>query len=127
MKSNFLLYILILLSLSILLILGFVLPRFFSNMGFIVFILIGTSWMLIVTGFLGPKKLKTRMREFQIWLRTKAVIFFPLHPYQAIDEALKGGVREFVPTKQRIKNLLILTIITLIFAVLVISLLIWIF
>jgi len=127
MKSNFLLYTLILLSLCILLVLGFVLPGFFSNIGFIIFILIGALWMLIVAGFLGPKKLKTRMREFQIWFRTKAVIFFPLHPYQAIDEALKGGVKEFVPTKQRIKNLLILTIITLIFAILVISLLIWIF
>lgn len=116
MKSNFLLYILILLSLWALTIFGFVLIRF-GKTGVIIFTLVGTSWMLIVAGLVGPKKLKTRIREFQIWTRTKTVIFFPVHPYQAIDEALKGGIKEFVPTKERIKNFLILTLITLIFAV----------
>ena len=120
MKSNFLLYILILSSLWVLLVFGFILAYFFSDTGLVIFALIGISWMLIAAGLMGPKRLKTRMREFQIWSRTKAVIFFPVHPHQAIDEALKGGIKEFVPTKERIKNFLILTIITLIFSVVLI-------
>ena len=120
MKSNFLLYILILSSLWVLLVFGFILAYFFSDTGLVIFALIGISWMLIAAGLMGPKRLKTRMREFQIWSRTKAVIFFPVHPHQAIDEALKGGIKEFVPTKERIKNFLILNIITLIFVVILI-------
>ena len=120
MKSNFLIYILILLSFSILAVGGFMLVRFFSSVGMFIFAFLGISWMLFVTGLMGPKSLRTKIRESQVWFRTKAVIFLPIHPYLPIDEALKSGVKEFLPTPKRIVNWFIVKIVWFIISILII-------
>lgn len=111
MISKLITLILITLSFTILAVFGILTARFSSLFFSYIFAGLGILWLLTVSGLVGPKSLKKRMREFFTYFGTKTKLFFPLDPYQPIDEILKSGAKEFWPTKERAKNFLFWSII----------------
>jgi len=66
----------------------------------------GFLLMLLLLGVVGPKRLKERMRRLIRWYSYDSQLFLPLDPYKPIAKALKEGVENFVPTKQRLVKFL---------------------
>jgi len=60
--------------------------------------------LLVFTGIIGLKPLKELMRYLWVWRNYEATIFFLIHPYKPVDEAVKEGVKNFLPTKKRVKE-----------------------
>jgi len=60
--------------------------------------------MLVFLGVIGPKGLKERMRRLIRWYSYDAELFLPLDPYKPLSRALREGVENFAPTKQRLLN-----------------------
>lgn len=76
----------------------------------IIFLILLVLFLLLAFGLIGPKWLKRRVQKLNVWYYTRAVLFFPTHPYKPLREALKEGVKEFFPTRERIKNVAILSL-----------------
>jgi len=66
----------------------------------------GFLLMLLLLGVVGPKRIKERIRRLIRWYSYDAELFLPLDPYKPISKALKEGVENFMPTKQRLLNFL---------------------
>lgn len=63
--------------------------------------------MLLVSvyyGLIGPKWLREPMRRFTKWEFYGTSLFFPLDPYKPLPQALREGVRNFFPTRERAKQ-----------------------
>ena len=60
-------------------------------------------FLLLFFGIVGPNWLKVRMRRLNKWLSMQATLFFPVNPYKSLPEALKQGLKEFWPTKGRLR------------------------
>jgi hypothetical protein len=62
--------------------------------------------VLLVAGLIGPKWLKERMRRQVRWSWRDASLFMPMDPYKPGGDALKEGIDNFYPTKERVRNFL---------------------
>jgi len=60
--------------------------------------------VLLSAGLIGPKRFRKRVRRLVTWYWQDASPFMALDPYKPAGEALKEGVDNFLPTKQRFRN-----------------------
>ncbi len=60
--------------------------------------------LLVVSGIGGPRSLRDRMRKLTTRYYKDASLFFPIDPYKPLPEALREGWKNFLPTKERVRN-----------------------
>lgn len=65
---------------------------------------VGVLIILLLAGLIGPQWLKERMRRQVRWFWRDASVFMPTDPYKRPGEALKEGLHNFWPTKERLRN-----------------------
>ena|SRR6266513_2273284 len=71
---------------------------------------VGVLIILLLAGLIGPLWLKEKMRRQVRWYWRDASPFMPMDPYKPPSEALKEGFNNFWPTKQRIRNNLLIAL-----------------
>jgi len=83
---------------------------------------VGVLVLLLFSGLIGPKWLKEKMRRQVLWSWRDASLFMPMDPYKPIGQALKEGIDNFNPTKERFRNFLNLELGKLLLLVGIVSL-----
>src|SRR6266478_3069376 len=71
--------------------------------------------LLLSTGSIGPTRLRRFTRKVNTWFFHDAQLFFPIDPYKPLNEAVRDGWKQFAPDRQRLRNILLLLIVSLAF------------
>jgi len=79
--------------------------------------ILATLFLLAAFGLIGPKPLRDRVRRVNTWLFKDAELFLPIDPYKPLPEALREGAAHFWPTKERVRNWLLLNGLIVCFAI----------
>lgn len=79
--------------------------------------LVALAFLLVALGYLGPKRFREWLRKLNRWFVCESAPIFPVEPYEPISESAKSGIRQFFPSKKRLRNSLRLVMFVLLFVV----------
>jgi len=71
-------------------------------------VLILFAVILLLFGLIGPSWLRNLVRRFHTFFEKDAVILFPIDPYKPLPDAVKEGMENFWPTKERFRKFLLM-------------------